>query len=485
VPAEEWLFFAVTLQEGAIGKGQARIMLNDHVWERPLQQISLNASRIQDIVAEKLDGVIDELAVWDRALSEVELRELVARPHEVREPRQEPHAFVVLGKAGASQQRKFDTLAEAVLRAQEGDTIEIRGNGPFVTESVSIQRSINVRAAAGFRPQLQMANSRDGTPLLNSIATRLTLEGLEFAYVHREPFAKPIDVVQAAGDELHVFNCRFVRDVESDGPCLRVWAAKRAEIRNSEFIRVRKGNGIVYHCAGQGSLLVENCVDCGHYAFLQLVADFNSRGRSSILLRGNTSAARATVHIFAENLPQTPPPAATPLEPRLSVECVLNVFQSREDLLRFGPSKQLPPDVTPEEMVAHCRASCSWQDEGSLYSNAGYLSVIDQDINRTRPHRVAASLEDWNRFWGRDSSTALAGAPVYHGGDVYGIAQLGGASLAPQDFRLRPDSPGYRAGPGGKDLGADVDLVGPGPGYERWKKTPEYERWRAEAAPDP
>ena len=32
-------------------------------------------------------------------------------------------------------------------------------------------------------------------------------------------------------------------------------------------------------------------------------------------------------------------------------------------------------------------------------------------------------------------------------------------------------------GKDGKDLGADVDLVGPGPAYERWKKTPEYQQW--------
>ena len=49
--------------------------------------------------------------------------------------------------------------------------------------------------------------------------------------------------------------------------------------------------------------------------------------------------------------------------------------------------------------------------------------------------------------------------------------------LTPEDFRLRPDSAGYRAGKDGKDLGADVDLVGPGPAYERWKKTPEYQQW--------
>jgi hypothetical protein len=31
--------------------------------------------------------------------------------------------------------------------------------------------------------------------------------------------------------------------------------------------------------------------------------------------------------------------------------------------------------------------------------------------------------------------------------------------------------------PGGKDLGADVDLVGPGEAYERWHKTPAYQDW--------
>ena len=29
----------------------------------------------------------------------------------------------------------------------------------------------------------------------------------------------------------------------------------------------------------------------------------------------------------------------------------------------------------------------------------------------------------------------------------------------------------------GKDLGADVDLVGPGAAYERWKRTPDYQEW--------
>ena len=56
------------------------------------------------------------------------------------------------------------------------------------------------------------------------------------------------------------------------------------------------------------------------------------------------------------------------------------------------------------------------------------------------------------------------------------------AELTAEDFRLRPDSAGYRAGPDGKDLGADIDFVGPGEAYERWKKTPEYQEWLKETA---
>jgi hypothetical protein len=49
--------------------------------------------------------------------------------------------------------------------------------------------------------------------------------------------------------------------------------------------------------------------------------------------------------------------------------------------------------------------------------------------------------------------------------------------LTLEDYRLLPDSLGYHAGERGRDLGADIDLVGPGLAYERWKTTPEYQEW--------
>ena len=70
-------------------------------------------------------------------------------------------------------------------------------------------------------------------------------------------------------------------------------------------------------------------------------------------------------------------------------------------------------------------------------------------------------------------------SPHYRRGGLAFLAKRG-VAIEAVDRGLREDSPGYRAGPDGKDLGADVDLVGPGPAYERWKKTTEYEEWLKE-----
>src|SRR5262249_16756936 len=66
---------------------------------------------------------------------------------------------------------------------------------------------------------------------------------------------------------------------------------------------------------------------------------------------------------------------------------------------------------------------------------------------------------------------------TYQGGNVLEKAKLSPEKVTPEDFRLRSDSAGYKAGKDGKDLGADIDIVGPGAAYERWKKTPDYRQW--------
>ena len=93
---------------------------------------------------------------------------------------------------------------------------------------------------------------------------------------------------------------------------------------------------------------------------------------------------------------------------------------------------------------------------------------------------VARTLAEWLRISGPPDDLSSEGTIRCQGGDLVTKLQVTPDRITPADFRLRPDNAGYRVRKDGKDLGADVDLVGPGPAPERWKKTPEYRQWLME-----
>ncbi len=103
-----------------------------------------------------------------------------------------------------------------------------------------------------------------------------------------------------------------------------------------------------------------------------------------------------------------------------------------------------------------------------------FVSFPDQHV--PLPKKLQ-TLADWKEFWSSEEEECLQEKAQFTGGNVVAKALNNPHAIRPEDLRLRPDSPGYRAGPDGKDLGADIDLVGPRPAYERWKKTPEYQQW--------
>ena len=70
-------------------------------------------------------------------------------------------------------------------------------------------------------------------------------------------------------------------------------------------------------------------------------------------------------------------------------------------------------------------------------------------------------LQDWNRFWGLTDTGSTQGLIRYQGGYLHATARANAEQLTPEDFRLGPDSAGYRAGPDGKDLGADMAFAWP------------------------
>jgi hypothetical protein len=124
-----------------------------------------------------------------------------------------------------------------------------------------------------------------------------------------------------------------------------------------------------------------------------------------------------------------------------------------------------------------------WRDRGNLYAPGASLLLWNEPPKGVSRQIGPESLADWKRLWASGDGDAVEGRVKYQGGDLLAKLRAEPEKLTPEDFRLRPDSAGYQAGKDGKDgkdLGADVDLVGPGPAYERWKKTPEYQQWLKE-----
>src|SRR5262245_40949155 len=84
----------------------------------------------------QLDRNLVAISRGDRQIVKVSLAD--GAPATAVVPRAEPGAFVVLSGKGVAE-KKFDTLTEAVRNAGNGDTVEVRGNGPFVTEPIVIR----------------------------------------------------------------------------------------------------------------------------------------------------------------------------------------------------------------------------------------------------------------------------------------------------------------------------------------------------------
>jgi hypothetical protein len=166
--------------------------------------------------------------------------------------------------------------------------------------------------------------------------------------------------------------------------------------------------------------------------------------------------------------PQAPAPFRFDVSESILKAPAVLAFEQRSEFLEKTPM------LSPDDAKGALLRLLKWQGERNLYVTRS-PSVRWIADRKQQPPRGPNNLEEWKQFWGTAEIDSLEGGLRFQGGDL--SSRLALNELTPDDFRLRPDSPGYRALPGGKDLGADVDLVGPGAAYERWKKTPEYQKW--------
>ena len=388
-------------------------------------------------------------------------------------PKPEPKAFSVMAGKGALE-RKFDTLSEAVQSASSGDTIEVRGNGPFVSQPINLAgTALSIRAGERFRPvlQLQPRSADDAAALLTTNAP-LVLEGLE---LHGDC---PLTYgMLNSSAPLYVGNCRFHGKGAGKprGPLVLANNAPLVELRNCEFL----GHNFVgapavrWNVPSKGQLSMENCCGIDGRALRASILSHDPKD-VSIRLARNTWGTKWSPLMLAQERPASVFPAGADTK-RIRWNAVANVFDAEQSVFNFdqagdGVGRTAPPPAEAEALLARM---VNWQEEKNVYSVSGFLtwSVL------IKPTGGLNTLADWNQFWKLTSTGSFEGRVRFQGGNLRARILAGPESVGPADFRLQPDSPGYRAGKGGKDLGADVDLVGPGPAYERWKQTPEYQEW--------
>jgi hypothetical protein len=419
-----------------------------------------------------LDKELVSIARGDNQVVRVRLER---EPHIVATSETEPGAFVLLA---AGEERRFDTMAEAVQRASDGDTIEIRGNGPFVSPVVNVgKHALTIRAGATFRPVIR-ASSADRPMNVGLLITEapLALEGIEFQLMSDLPkmdeYHRPY-IIQSNNAPLYVANCKF--RYEMSGYCLKASGSPVCVVRNCEFTS-GSAVALIWAPSTGGRCLFDHCILIRTHA----VAGWYDRADLqdiSIRLASNTVVG-PMFPIMTINLLAMPNLDGVPKKP-LRIESQANIFDGHSVLGLDQHPKENTKALEGADAEAFLSRLVDWQEQHNLYSPNTPYATWFTDWLQTENHGPK-SLAEWSRFWGQADSKSLEGQVHFQGGNLLSRHDALAEQLIPEDFRLRADSAGYRAGPDGKDLGADVDLVGPGPAYERWKKTPQYQQWLKE-----
>jgi hypothetical protein len=393
-------------------------------------------------------------------------------------------AFVVLNASG--REKQYETLAAAVQASYDGDTIEIRGNGPFAIDPLVLKTPLVIRAGDGFRPVLEASDSfrsmiearsepwRSDVVLLQAEAP-LVLEGLEFRCWLRDRKVMGWIYVLKTSKALHAANCRFLtRNTDYQ---VSPSDAGQSEVRNCEFLSSQKYNAFAIRAYFVKPLVVDNCLLTGRIYVDHRMGQ--ARDTSLRLTRNTFQTGRAALQLDAYDSETEKFAAADWTNKALRLEASDNVFRA-STVFNFGQASE--EILSPGEAEACLTRMVGWQGERNLYS-VNFAFLLLQQANPWRdlpPAKLPTGLAGWKELWGSAEAGPMEGPIRYQHGDPLAKIENALETVSPDDFRLRSDSAGYRAGPGGKDLGADVDLVGPGPAYERWKQTPAFQQWLTE-----
>lgn len=373
-------------------------------------------------------------------------------------PKWEGKPFVVLSSGGA---KEFDSLAEAIDSCHDDDTIEIRGNGPFdcppVAPDKPLQKRVAIRAGAGFWPviRLEFAPVKHFAPWLGT-ESRLVLEGLDFRFGTSANY-NPTAIL--SWGPCFIANCRFVDSSDR----IRPLSGGLQQVRNSQFL---SGGGALFNTK---KLFLDNNVHaCNAGIGGWLLTTEPMIPDQEVFIHDNTFCGyHGITHVLT---------GASKIALRRDVK--KNIFQMSEPVLNASVG------VDVENAQPALRQALGWREKKNVFGlDTRFAALKAVKIIKPGspmlvdlPNRLN-TIDEWEDFWGLTNTGSTRAAIKFQSGDILAKLAVNRALLLPEDFRLATGSAGKGAGRDGRDVGADIDLVGPGAAYERWKKTPAYQQW--------
>ena len=375
--------------------------------------------------------------------------------------------FAVLGVDGGAE-RHFTKLADAIAAAADGAIVEVCGDGPYQSGPVDLgEKAITIRAAAGRRPQITLADNSSGASDASLIETsgRLRLEGIEFrrgsARKSGQAAARAPDAILVVRSApLAVINCRFTTAGSAVG--ILAQHVSRCQIRNSEFVCLR-GAAVDWACPDGGRLEMANCVQVGQ---LGLFVHFHRRDLQDVSVRidQNTFVAVSGVRLVVPSGRGLRPVEFGSSGNVFGVTKAILEIERLRDMRRVAAGGRQSADLEPSSLL-------HWSGKQNLFQTGGEMLAVWYQGRRVPAPWAPRGLGDWERFWRGNEKDSLESSPSNAARSLYDRAVGDPSAITPESFRLPTDSPGRKAGPSGRDLGARIEWVGPGAGYEAWKQS--------------
>ena len=361
--------------------------------------------------------------------------------------------------------RRFHTLAAAVAAARSGSTIEIDGDGPYLSVPIRLRaKALTLRAAPGSRPVLRFVreDQSEPAPCLETDAP-LTLDGLQ---IHSTGHGRA-----ARGDDPGRFSVISIRG----GPFLATHCRFAVGPRNA-CLALRDGSGEVRACqfsAADGVALYwapgpEHALDLRQNlleARAAIIVDIDrldaGRGEATLRLDHTTVRANAAVQVFGEIGRGTRGFAdASRLDVR--IEAGGSVFDASHilTLVDTNPSRRYRALPSMESVAPKLKARIAWRGHDNLYPpSPTWLSFASRGRKITAFADGPADLVAWKQLWdGTGTGSATVELPS-HGP---------GSSATPADDALARSVGG---GPPRlpEPRGADIERSGPGVAYDAWR----------------